>query len=374
MKLAKKARKPSTSKSNPTPKLTPPAEPEGNDGAVDLEVLDRTELKAFIREEELEVTVKMSMSDDDIREAIKKVVEANDGGDGASGEVDDSAEGEVDDRSGEAAGDDAVDLSEMDRTALKAFIMEQGLDIIVKMSMSDDDIRKEIVDVVEGSDGDANGPSTAAPASSGKSAIASWLKTGSAIDEELKNAAASFKEYAPTFFVPDGESKIVRFRESTPVCALYMYSAHNGQRWEKFTQPTDIEDDLFARSGKKPALYLVYELFDRSGYVSKKDNKEYVNIPKLWLVSENVHKQLQHMSNKRGKLTDVDFEIHREGFKRPAYTIMIDDSAGKLPGKATATPRLSKNLAKYFAPPSVVEQRRLLRLTEDAQGASGSEK
>lgn len=45
-------------------------EEEGN--ADELDEMDRAELKAYIKEQELEVTVRKSMSDDDLREAIKE--------------------------------------------------------------------------------------------------------------------------------------------------------------------------------------------------------------------------------------------------------------------------------------------------------------
>lgn len=44
---------------------------EEEEGGTDLDSMDRDALKSYIREKNLDVTVKKSMSDDDIREAIK---------------------------------------------------------------------------------------------------------------------------------------------------------------------------------------------------------------------------------------------------------------------------------------------------------------
>lgn len=45
---------------------------DDDDDEADLDGMDRSELKAYIKEQELDVTVKRSMSDDDIREAIQE--------------------------------------------------------------------------------------------------------------------------------------------------------------------------------------------------------------------------------------------------------------------------------------------------------------
>ena len=51
---------------------------EEEDGGDEFEDMDRTELKAYIKDNELNITVKKSMSDDDIRELIRAAVAEND--------------------------------------------------------------------------------------------------------------------------------------------------------------------------------------------------------------------------------------------------------------------------------------------------------
>ena len=51
---------------------------EEEDGGDEFEDMDRTELKAYIKNNELNITVKKSMSDDDIRELIRAAVAEND--------------------------------------------------------------------------------------------------------------------------------------------------------------------------------------------------------------------------------------------------------------------------------------------------------
>jgi len=52
------------------PEEEPDEEDEDEEEEVDLDDLDRSELKKFIKDNELEISIKKSMSDDDIREAI----------------------------------------------------------------------------------------------------------------------------------------------------------------------------------------------------------------------------------------------------------------------------------------------------------------
>lgn len=67
-----------------------------------------------------------------------------------SGGVDDDDEDDIDDDDDDA-GDE--DFDEMDRSELKAYIKENELDVSVKKSMSDDDIR-EAIQAAEGDDDD----------------------------------------------------------------------------------------------------------------------------------------------------------------------------------------------------------------------------
>lgn len=379
MKLRRKGTAESAS---PPRKITPEEEPEGNESeseTLDLDSLDRAGLKQLILDRELEIAVNKGMTDDDIRQAISDAIGTEEA-EGEEKEEKEEEKSEADSEEGET-----VELSAMNRNELKAFITEQKLEITVTRAMSDDDIRNAIVKAVGGEEeeseaeeaeeseekkdeAEAEEPKAKSAPAGKPSTVAAWMKTGNELTHELQNAG---KKFAPTFFVPDGESKVVRFRDSQPVCGIYMYSVHDGKRWNKVTQPT--EDDLFAQNGRRPGFYLIYELLDREGYKSKKDGKMHTDVPKFWLVSEPVHKQLQYIASKRGKLTDVDFEIHREGFKRPAYTLTEDKSKPALSSAAKSQPMLSKDVAKFFMPPSVSEQRRLLSLTDEADSAASAE-
>jgi len=112
------------SKKTKTGKDQTPAEETAD---TDLAGMDRTELKQYIKENNLDVKVFKNMSDDDIRDAITAVSEPEE------------PEGEEPEPEGAADEFDALD-----RTELKEYIKENKLEVKVFKNMSDDDIREAI--------------------------------------------------------------------------------------------------------------------------------------------------------------------------------------------------------------------------------------
>lgn len=100
-------------------------EEEDDDSGYDLSGLSRTELKALIKEHNLDIRVLRSMSDENLRDAV------------AAGLPDDEDEDDEDD-------DEDDGLDEMSRVELKAHIKSAGLSIKVLKSMDDDALRAAI--------------------------------------------------------------------------------------------------------------------------------------------------------------------------------------------------------------------------------------
>lgn len=63
-------------------------------------------------------------------------------------QVDEAEPEEADEEEAEEEDEDSVDLDSLDRAGLKKFIKDEGLDVTVKKSMSDDDIRSAIVEAM----------------------------------------------------------------------------------------------------------------------------------------------------------------------------------------------------------------------------------
>lgn len=97
---------------------------EDEEEEVDLDAMSRKELKAFIKEEELDIKVTQKMDEDDIREAIAETMEAED---------EDEDEGEEDDEKGDDD-DDGDDYDEWSDAELKKELKSRGLKTAGKKS------------------------------------------------------------------------------------------------------------------------------------------------------------------------------------------------------------------------------------------------
>lgn len=102
----------------------------------ELEEMTRAELKAYIKSNDLDIKVVKSMDDDDIRDAIQEAMA-------------DSEDEEPDEEEEEDDEEAEVDLEDMDRDELKAYIKANNIPIKVKSSMDDEDIRDAINEAME---------------------------------------------------------------------------------------------------------------------------------------------------------------------------------------------------------------------------------
>jgi hypothetical protein len=119
-------------------------EEDDEDEGVDLSTLDRAALKKLIKENELEIKVVKSMDDDAIREAIAELL----GEDEEEPDEEDEEEEEEDDEEEDEDDEEEVDLSGLDRNALKAFIKENELEVKVVRSDTADTLRNKIAEVL----------------------------------------------------------------------------------------------------------------------------------------------------------------------------------------------------------------------------------
>jgi len=109
----------------------------------DFDEMDRETLKKHIKKEGLDIKVFSKMTDDDIRKAIREVTAVEE-----EAEIEEPEEEEV--KEEEIPG---IDLDALDRNALKMLIKEQGLEVKVFPSMTDDNIRDKIREVMPSAGG-----------------------------------------------------------------------------------------------------------------------------------------------------------------------------------------------------------------------------
>lgn len=337
-------------------KFVPPPEveeqAEAEEPVTDLDAMNREELKHLIAESGLPVKVFKSMTDDDIRQAIATAVKAAEETEAAAPEEEEEAASEESGEAEEPTGEEGGESEESgEESAESEESSEAG----------------ESEEAESEAGGESEEAEAAAPTK--RRSVGDWLKRGNDIDKELATATASRdRGFAPMFWLKDGEEKTIRIRGTKPVAGFNMYSAHDGKHWTKITQPDEAED-LFLREGRRSYFMLLYEIIDRQGYLDKKTKKQKRNVPRFWLVTDKQHRQLQRIAQEiPGGLDKGDLRVSRDGVKQPAYTFVHTTKCPIPFDKAAANaPRLGTddNLAKWFAPPTLKEQKVLLRMTDD---------
>lgn len=119
---------------------------DGDEEELDLDAMSRKELKDLIAEEELDIKVKKSMSDDDIRAAIAELLgedEDEDEEDEDEEEDDDTESEDEDDESDDDEDEEGDNYDEMSPADLKAELKERELPVSGKKSVLIARLRKD---------------------------------------------------------------------------------------------------------------------------------------------------------------------------------------------------------------------------------------
>lgn len=193
---------------------------------------------------------------------------------------------------------------------------------------------------------------------------ASWMTQGTkkiaAFVQSVKQNAARTRK--PEFYVPEGETKQIRFREDDPVASFQSYSFRAGGKWNSYTAPGEGEVDMFQQNGLRPQFKVAYEIVDLDGYVAKKGKnagKRVKNIPSFWILGMRLYEQVAILREKYGSLTERTFSVTRTGSKTSTvYTILPEDPE-EMP-ELDKIPSIKDKFASFYAPPTLAEQKRLM--------------
>lgn len=211
---------------------------------------------------------------------------------------------------------------------------------------------------------------------------AGWLiKDTRKIESEMTSVAASRKPRAPEFYVPAGERRRIVFCSESPVAAMYRYSIHmGGKRRETFTQNPNPGQDLFGTQlldvrGRplRPSLVTFWEVIDLDGFTMN-DGTKVQNRRSLWAASFGLSQTIAGQREEMN-LTGQVFRVKRLGeVNRPTYQfIALNEPLPKGAIRALREPSLAAKMEEFYAPPSVKEQRRIIQLLQNRQGAEDDE-
>lgn len=189
----------------------------------------------------------------------------------------------------------------------------------------------------------------------------SWLITRHSEQKLAAKRATMFSDNrAPEIWFMDGDEKILRFRHADCIGVLFAYNLKIGKRFVSATKPADNETDLFADEGYKAQFRAIYEVIDKTGYVSK-DGKKVKNVARFYVVGHRQHAMIQKIKEKRGDLNKYDIEVSRTGSgKQTSYSYLPSDPE-PMPLEFKKIPFLEKEMNKYYAPLDESRQKTLIR-------------
>lgn len=190
-----------------------------------------------------------------------------------------------------------------------------------------------------------------------------WMIKGEAAQKRAEERSKIMSQRTPELWVKPGESRIIRFRSSEPV-GIFEYSVPGpNDRFFKFTCPAEGEPDLFSSElGLRPSYVAIYEVFDVSGYVSKKSGKRIAYVPKFLKISGKWEEQLKNLrKDYGGKLTGRDMKYRRTGAGKDSVYVFTPLEKSSIPEQYQGQLFLMDEVAKYYAPLSEKSQRSVVR-------------
>lgn len=194
-----------------------------------------------------------------------------------------------------------------------------------------------------------------------KSLGSTWLTQGQTNIRDMlnKQKAEQSRKFAPEFWLRSGEEKTIRFRRSEPIGSFAVYRLKVRGRFLRITAPPAGERDLFRESGKRASFVALYEVIDIDGYVEKKTGKKVRNVPRFLAANQRLYEQLEAIRAKKGTLAKFNLSIQKTGEGVNTSYVLIPGDNEPLDG-IEKIPTIANDVSKYYAPPTLEEQRGLL--------------
>lgn len=151
----------------------------------------------------------------------------------------------------------------------------------------------------------------------GKSNVADWACTDASKFKRLSKDAKTEGKRAPELWIPDGESRLVRYVDDEPIASFKRYSFKHNGKWRQFVAPPEGKTDLFATQlGLKAQRVFLFRVIDINGYKDKKKGKTYRNLARFQVASTRAFDQISMMSEENsdaGALNEYNVKISRSG-------------------------------------------------------------
>ena len=195
--------------------------------------------------------------------------------------------------------------------------------------------------------------------SSGAPQVADWAMTGGTNWKRLSKESKIEGRRAPELWVPDGQSRLVRFIDDEPIASFKVYKMKHNGKWRTFVAPASGQTDLFATAmSLRATRVFLFRVIDINGYKDK-EGKEHKNQGRFLVASNRIFDTIQMMAEDNsdaGKLSEYNVKIRRSGTgTNTTYNYMPRPASPMSPEMTKAAANFPK-FTDYYRPPSKAAQ------------------
>jgi hypothetical protein len=212
---------------------------------------------------------------------------------------------------------------------------------------------------------------------SGAPAVADWAVTDSSKFTALAKQAKFAGKKAPELWIPDGQSRLVRYLDDAPVVSIRMYSVPRGAgKFQSYVAPAPGKPDLFASVLElRPATVFIWRVLDVEGYTDKQTNKVMRNLPRFHVTKTRMFEQLQQVRKETEMaLNSFNIKIARAGSGQNTTYSMFPKPPSELTPEMRKAAATFPKWTDYYRPLSTQEQEALIiSLGKSLPGKDSSE-
>lgn len=199
----------------------------------------------------------------------------------------------------------------------------------------------------------------------------SWLITDKNAQEEIEQENRMSNRRVPEFYLKSKNGKpgtaTIQLLSAEPLGMISQYIIPmGGNVYKGVTVPPDEADiDLIGETGKfRPTTKYIYVISDVSGYV-KDDGERVRHIPRFFLVGGQIHGQLQSLREDFGDISRWQIKVSVTGSKKKKSWNFVPLKKKTLPSEVKEKlNELADSVMDWYAPPTVKEQKSLLKIVD----------
>lgn len=208
------------------------------------------------------------------------------------------------------------------------------------------------------------------------SSIGSWAETDPDKFNQLAEDSKRDSKRPPEMWVPDGQSRALRFIDNEPVAAFSVYRFKKNGKWVMYVKPAEGDVDLFAsRLGLKASKVFLYRVIDIDGYTNKK-GKTFTNIPRFLRAPIRMFETIRGLKEEiddETELNKIVVKLRRSGTATNTTYQFLPKSPTPLTAEQKKVIADFPNWEDFYRPLSKAEQKAVIASMPAAESESDDE-